>query len=288
MSQWWSTALGAAALSTILGGAAGCAEAGAEPAHTGGVVVTTEGGGASSGSEGDFHYEKALSAPKALEVHGINGSIHALGAASSTAEVRAIRRPEKGTISQRVVVNEYDGGVVICALAAGEPDSNCRPGDDSVHSGKRDGDHDVGSIDFEVRVPAGVPFTARTMNGKIEAKEMRGQVRVLTMNGDVEASTNGHLVARSMNGRVTGVITGAVGAPVQLDSMNGDVELQVAGGSNFDLSATTMNGKIRSDFPLPASQSEYGPPAPVQAKVGRGGMRVALKTMSCDVVLKRQ
>jgi len=89
--------------------------------------------------------------------------------------------------------------VVICALSQGEPDSNCRPGDDSVHSGK--GGHDDARIDFEVRVPAGVPFTARTMNGKIEAKEMRGQVRVLTMNGDVEASTSGHLVARDVVAR---------------------------------------------------------------------------------------
>ena len=289
MNRWLWTVTVAGAVSA----ASGCASAGtmqADPAHAGGEAASGPASVTSlTSSNGDFLYTKVLTAPKALELHGINGNVHAVGAASTTAEVRAAKRITHGDpASQRVVVYEYDGGVVVCALVASQPDDDCRPGDDALYAGRhKGGNNDDLSFDFDVRVPSGVPFTVRTMNGNIDAKELQSELRVLTMNGEVAVQTTGHpLLAKTMNGRIFAPLTAAPTVPVQLESKNGPVELHVPAGSDFDLVASTMHGEIVSDFPISTSSSGPGP-AQAQGKVGRGGTRVALKTMNGDIVVKR-
>ncbi|WP_394821558.1 DUF4097 family beta strand repeat-containing protein [Pendulispora albinea] len=284
MNRWLWTMTVAATVSTALG----CSETTpVRPAHAGSADAPVS---LSSGTAGgDFHYEKAIVPPKSLEIRGVNGNVRALGTPSGTVEVRATKKAERGDpASQRVVVAEHDAGVVICALSANQPDSDCKPADESDYAprGTNSSGADV-KVDFEVRVPAGVPFIARTLNGDIEAKEMRGQVRLLTLNGDVDVSTTGRLVAKTLNGRIVAPLASGVKVPVQLEAVNGSIELRAPEDASFDLNATTVSGHIASDFAIPAGRAGGGLPETVSAKVGSGGARVALKTVSGDITVKR-
>ncbi|WP_394837955.1 DUF4097 domain-containing protein [Pendulispora rubella] len=288
MNRWLWTMTVAGTMSTALACAGGetvtaaPAKAGGAPA---GAPVTV------SSASGDFQFEKAIIPPKSLEIKGINGNLKILGTTSGTAEVRGTKRANgKGDLaSQRVVATEHSGGVVICTLFANQPDDDCKPGD-AGHighrgdEGKDDGDL---AIDFEVRVPAGVSLNATTMNGNIDAKDLRSSLRVHTMNGNLDVATTGRLVAKTMNGRIVAPLSSSLTVPVQLETMNGSIELRAPGDASFELSASTMSGHIQSDFPLPAPAGPPGIPESISAKIGRGGARVALKTMNGNINVKR-
>jgi len=287
MNRWLWTMTMAGSTSMALGCASGeTMQAGS--AKSGGSAAGAPVSVSSATESGDFHYEKAIIPPKALEIRGINGNLKVLGTSSGTADVRATKRPGRGDpTSQRVVVTENPGGVVICALYASQPDSDCQPADDANRQSRNNHGNDDLAIDFEARIPAGVSFTGQTMNGNIEAKELRSGLRVLTMNGDLEVATTGHLVAKTMNGRIVAPLSSAPTVPVQLETMNGSIELRAPDGASFDLNASTMSGHIASEFPVPAQSGPPGVPESVAAKVGRGGVRVALKTMNGDIAVKR-
>ena len=58
------------------------------------------------------------------------------------------------------------------------------------------------SVRFTVRVPAGVRFVARTVNGDVAAEGLTGDVQATTVNGGVRLSTAGQADAETVNGSI--------------------------------------------------------------------------------------
>ena len=58
------------------------------------------------------------------------------------------------------------------------------------------------NVHFTVRVPRGVAFAPRTVNGDVAAEGLEGDVSVRTVNGSVEVSTTGHADAQTVNGSI--------------------------------------------------------------------------------------
>jgi hypothetical protein len=98
----------------------------------------------------------------------VNGAVDATAADGDEVEVTAAktgRRSDPGSV--RIEVVEHPEGVTICAVY---PDvdgrrNECRPGDGG-HMSTRDNDV---SVHFVVRVPRGVGFSPRTVNGDVQA-----------------------------------------------------------------------------------------------------------------------
>src|SRR5207253_9443183 len=100
------------------------------------------------------------------ESKGVNGDISATPASGSQVEVvahKSARRADAESVKIEVV--EHADGVTICAVYPtprnSDRENECRPGENG-HMNTRNNDTEV---DFEVRVPRGVKFYGRTVNG---------------------------------------------------------------------------------------------------------------------------
>ena len=149
----------------------------------------------------EFHWAGKVAAGAAVEIKGVNGGIVATGAAGGGVEVTAIKKGRKSDPAEvKVEVVEHAGGVTICAVypSSGAP-NECKPGEGGRMSVR---DNDV-NVEFRVKVPAGVRFVGRTVNGGIEASGITADAEAHTVNGGVELDATGTARAETVNGGIT-------------------------------------------------------------------------------------
>jgi hypothetical protein len=237
----------------------------------------------------EFRWDGAIEAGKALEIRGLNGEIDATLASGSRAEVIAVRHAEKSDPNEvEIVVVEHGGGVRICAaypLKDGGVSDVCGE-DDSEHD-KKHKKNDI-EVDFTVRVPAGVDFVGKTVNGGIEANGLRGNVQVHTVNGAVNASGTGTVEAHTVNGAIdVSMGQGAWDGTLSLHTVNGSITVGLPADVNASVVAQTVNGGLNSDFPLAVAAGKRWGPRRIEASIGTGGGRLEMQTVNGSIELAR-
>lgn len=264
----------------------------------GNIVATAAGDGANASSaapqqaqEGakqgaEFRWRGALAAGRVVEVSGVNGDVRAEGTSGGEVEVVATkhgRRSAPETV--RVEVVPHADGVTICAVYP-SPDANkpntCEPGGGGRSNVR---DNDV-RVDFVVRVPAGVRFNGRTVNGGVEAESLAANVQARTVNGGIKVSTTGYAEASTVNGSITALM-GDVNwdRGLEFSTVNGGINLSFPESLSADVQAETLNGDIHSDFQLTlqgrVSRRKF------TAQIGGGGRALRLKTINGDIEIRR-
>ena len=68
---------------------------------------------------------------------------------------------------------------------------------------------------------------------------------------------------------------------IKLKSVNGSVELGLPGSPNADVKASTVNGGIKSDFPLTVQGSFVG--HNLSGTLGSGGTRIELSNVNGSI-----
>src|SRR2546423_15303278 len=156
-------------------------------------------------AQGEFHWSGRLASGKRLEIKGVNGDIHAVGVTSGDVDVTArkhARRSDPESVEIKVVTT--DDAVTICAVyptpRRARHDNECTAGD---HWSSSTEDNDV-SVDFEVRVPAGVKFYGHTVNGGGGGERFGAGGWGLTGEGSVRPSPAGHAEATTVDGSLVG------------------------------------------------------------------------------------
>ena len=266
------------------------------PAHS---ATTMEGAPERSPAAQDpFRWRGRIPAGKTLEVKGVRGVIRALPASGSEVEVVAVRRAgESDPALVRIEVVPHDGGVTVCAVY---PRGRSRDSRRDRREGREDGqnrcdpgewrnlnvqDHDV-SVDFTVRVPAGVALVARNVSGDVEAEGLRGTVDARSVSGDVRLSTSGYGEASTVSGEIFASL-GSGRWPGELDfrTVSGDITLELPARTSTEVRVETMSGEIHSDFPLDVERRSMRRRA--RGTLGEGGRELYLTTLSGDVRLRR-
>ncbi|MDQ3817204.1 MAG: DUF4097 family beta strand repeat-containing protein [Acidobacteriota bacterium] len=238
-------------------------------------------------SNGDeFHWSGRLAQGQALEIKGINGSVRAEPSAGNEAVVTAKktgRRSDPKDVEIRVV--EHSGGVTICAVY---PSDN--PGNpNSCEAGERGSSHvrnnDV-QVDFTVRVPQGVRFSPRTVNGDIETSALGGDVDAKTVNGSIKIAAVGIASAKTVNGSIEASLGNANwNGTLDFKTVNGGITLDLPSNTNAQVEADTLNGEISSDFQL-TTQTRYDR-RHLSGTIGAGGRELSLKTVNGSIHLRR-
>ena len=237
--------------------------------------------------ERDFEWEGALAAGRTLEVMGVNGHIEAEPASGGTASVTATKEAKRGADPSEVTIEvaEHAGGVRICAVYPTRDGGRTTCDDEGVHG--RIDDRQV-EVDFTVRVPTGVHFVARTVNGGIEARSLRGNVRATTVNGGVSVSGTGTVEATTVNGAIDAAIgANAWSGTLALETVNGAISVTLPGDVGARVEAATVNGGLSSDFPLTVSPGRSWGPRHMEGTIGEGGGSLSLQTVNGAIELKR-
>jgi hypothetical protein len=234
----------------------------------------------------DFHWQGRVASGKAIEIKGVNGDVDAAPASGNDVEVTAVRKGRRDAPdSVEIKVVEHEDGVTICALypSSWGKRNECAPGEGGrIES--RDNDVDV---HFTVRVPAGVRFNARTVNGSVEAIGLDADVEVSTVNGSIDASSKGTVHGETVNGsiRVSMGDSDWTG-PLNFSTVNGSITVELPADASAEVKASVVNGDIETDFPLTV-KGKWGPRS-MRGTIGSGGRQLALDTVNGGIKLRKR
>jgi hypothetical protein len=232
----------------------------------------------------EFHWSGKVAAGAAVEIKGVNGSIVATGAPAGEVEVTAVKKGLKSNPADvKIDVVQHPGGVTICAVYPSEGQPNeCKPGEGGRMKVR---DNDV-NVKFEVKVPAGVRFVGRTVNGGITATGIQADAEAHTVNGGIDVQSDGVARAETVNGGIKASLgradwTGAL----KLKTVNGGIDVSVPAGINADVKASTVNGHIDTDFPLTVTGRISH--RSIQGTIGSGGRQLEMETVNGGIELRK-
>jgi hypothetical protein len=234
----------------------------------------------------DFNWRGNVNQGQSIEIKGVNGDVRAEPSGSNQVEVVATKSaPRDNPASVTFDVVPHAGGVTICAVYPsrdGAQPNTCAPGKD----GRMNTQNNDVTVRFTVRVPAGVTFIGKTVNGEIDATRLNGDVELNTVNGSIAFSTTGLARANTVNGSIRGEMGRADWREsLDMSTVNGSITLTFPQGLDTDLRASTVNGDINSDFDM--SVRGRISRRRVEGTIGAGGRTLSLETVNGSITLKR-
>jgi putative adhesin len=237
-------------------------------------------------AQGEFHWKGKVAPDKAIEIKGVNGDVRAVaGSGGGDVEVTAVKHARRSDPDDvKIEVVEHGDGVTICAVypSDGRRHNSCEAGDGG-HMNVRDNDV---TVDFTVRVPAGVRFVGNTVNGEVAAASLSSDVEANTVNGSIRISTSGSARAQTVNGSIVASIGRATWTDaLDFRTVNGGITLDLPAGLSTEVRARTVNGDIVTDFPLMVT-GRVGPRS-LNGTIGSGGRRLALETVNGSIRLRK-
>jgi hypothetical protein len=235
----------------------------------------------------DFHWDKALSAGSDVRVSNINGNVKITPSTSGHVVVNGYKHGSGRDADHiKAVVEETSHGIAVCVVYD-DGDSYCDDRGYHSHGGGHDWNHV--SIDLEVAVPANVTVSAGSVSGDVSIDGAHGDVTASSVSGDIrlERLHATSVRANSVSGGIDVRVDELMGrGDFSFHSVSGDITLEVPKGFGADLSLATVSGDIDSDFPITLGGSSRMNRHRVDARIGDGGRRLDVNTVSGDLRLR--
>jgi hypothetical protein len=232
----------------------------------------------------DFEWRGQLAAGQSIEIKGINGDVRAVAGRGNEVEVTATRSARRSNPADvRFEVAAHTGGVTICAIypaASGQPANECQAGP----GGRFSSSNNDTVADFTVRVPPGIGFIARTVNGSVDGEALQANAEGYAVNGSIRLATTGLARATTVNGSITASM-GRADWPegASFKTVNGEITLSLPPAVNADVRAEAVNGHIRSALPINLTSQTNG--RRLEGTLGSGGRQLALSTVNGSITL---
>ena len=195
-------------------------------------------------------------------------------------------------VGTKVVATSWSGSVSVKGVH-GDIEAHSQSGDVQIRdAGAR---LDIEALSGDV-VVTGVKGETRisTVSGGIELTGARGDMEIESVSGDVDLRDVAvkQVRAHTTSGDVSFVGQIIDGGRYEFNTHSGEVVLSLPGEIGAQLSVSTFNGGIESDFPITLIAGEHGIGSS-QAKrlnftVGRVTARISAETFSGDITLKRR
>jgi hypothetical protein len=207
----------------------------------------------------------------------------ASGAEAEVTAVKTARKSDPASVEIKVI--EHAGGVTLCALYPSS--SSSKPNECAAGEGGRMNtrDNDV-KVEFTVRVPAGVRFVGRTVNGRVEARDLPGDAEAITVNGGVEVTAAGNVRAETVNGSINARAGKSDWkGTADFETVNGSITVELPGDTDADVDAETVNGRIETDFALSGEQRRTR--RRLSGTIGSGGRKLELETVNGSISIRK-
>jgi hypothetical protein len=250
-----------------------------------------------------FAFSAASGERKRLVVDNICGSISVVGAATNGVELIAhqtIRAESEARIEVakekvRLEISEEADRILIYV------DAPWRCSDGSIHSRGRDYyGYDV-EYNFELKVPAAIDLSLKTVNhGAVTVKNVEGSFHIENVNGGITmAGIAGSGTFSTVNGDIKVEFARNPASNSSFRTINGRLDAQFAEDLSADLRLKTFNGEVYTDFTvtsLPsASYTEnrherrkvYRNGESFRVRAGRGGPELSFDTLNGDIYIVR-
>jgi hypothetical protein len=225
-----------------------------------------------------------VAAGKTLEIIGINGSIDARGGAGE-ATVTAVKGARKSDPDEvKIEVVEHPDGVTICAIYPSRRgrENECAPGG----KGRNDTQNNDTHVNWTIRVPEGVRFAGRTVNGEVTARGLTAPAEGHSVNGSVTVETTSWAEATTVNGSIDVRLGRAAwNGDLEFSTVNGSITIDLPDSPDLEVDASTVNGSMNTDFPL-TIRGRWGPRR-MSGTIGQGGRSLSLSSVNGNMSLRR-
>ena len=143
------------------------------------------------------------------------------------------------------------------------------------------------SVSYMIAAPRRIDLELGSTNGGLSVRDIEGDLSLTTTNGGISLTrVGGSVRARTTNGAIEAELGGErwEGDLLDVQTTNGSIDVAVPGSFSADLNASTVNGAIRTDFPVTV-QGRIS--KSISGRIGAGGPPVRLATTNGAIALRR-
>ncbi len=140
-------------------------------------------------------------------------------------------------------------------------------------------------VDYALRVPRQARLDGlQTVNGDITVENVEGVVEARTLNGNIkQTGATGPVTAHTVNGSLLVALRALpdASAALELETINGDIQLLLPGNAQAELDMSTVAGVIESNL-FSTARGLTGDDS-FRTRLGRGGTRIRLRTVRGNI-----
>jgi DUF4097 and DUF4098 domain-containing protein YvlB len=216
----------------------------------------------------EFHKSYPLDKLGQVSLENVNGNVHVLTWDREEVKIDAVKHANKQEHLAEVKI-EVNATPKHVEIKTKYPDSKSRKSKNNSTS-----------VDYSLTVPKQSHLhKVSTVNGAVDIENVEGDVAASSVNGSATATgLRGEAHLSSVNGPVSATFV-QINKGVVLESVNGSVKVAVPPQANAEVSASTVNGGIGSDFSLPAKK-HFPVGQNLRAKLGEGGPLIKISTVN--------
>jgi DUF4097 and DUF4098 domain-containing protein YvlB len=217
----------------------------------------------------EFHKTVPLSADGRVSLSNINGDVEITGWNKNEVQIDAVKtgRDQQRLDEARIDVNASSNSVKI-----------------ETHYPSHLMNNNPASVHYTLHVPQNARLDKIDLvNGALDVQRVSGEVNADLVNGKLRASDlTGTADLATVNGSVTANYTSLNNVrEIKLKSVNGSVDLLLPQSPNADVSASTVNGAISTDFPLTVKGHWVG--KNMSGTLGSGGVHIELDNVNGSI-----
>ncbi len=220
----------------------------------------------------EFHQTYPFTKDGKVHLENVNGNVRILTWDREEVKVDAVKHARTQAHLEAVRI-EVDAKADSLRIKTKYPDSSKQKNNSA-------------SVDYTLTVPKQSRLDkVSTVNGGVEIENLAGDVEASSVNGPVNATgLAGQVGLATVNGSVKAMVL-AVSKGISLKSVNGSVNLRLPANANADVSATTVNGSISSDFQL--QNTKQGPVGrKLEGKLGEGGPAIKMSSVNGGIEIE--
>lgn len=226
----------------------------------------------------EFHQTYALSPDGRVELDNINGDVHISSWDRNEVKVDAVKYADtKERLDEAHI--EIDAGKDYVSIRTKYPhhDNNWNWGSHNNPAG----------VEYTLTVPRAARLDEiKLINGALDVNGVSGEVRASCINGRLEAhNLAGRANLSTINGRLNARFDQLVGGGVELNSVNGSVDLTIPSDSKAEIEASTISGSINNDFGLHVNNHRFVG-HDLRGELGNGGTHIKLENVNGRIEIR--
>ncbi|HME36426.1 MAG TPA: DUF4097 family beta strand repeat-containing protein [Candidatus Sulfotelmatobacter sp.] len=226
----------------------------------------------------EFHQTYALTAGGRIELDNINGDVHISSWDRNEVKVDAVKYADSKERLDEAKI-EIDSRSDSLSIRTKYPDHD--------HTWNWGSHNNPAGVEYTLTVPRTARLDEiKLINGALDVSGVSGEVNASLINGRLEAhNLAGRARLSTINGRLEARFDQLAGNSVELNSVNGSVELTIPSDSKAELEASTVSGGISNDFGLHVNHHQFVG-HDLRGELGTGGTRIKLNNVNGKIAIR--
>jgi hypothetical protein len=234
----------------------------------------------------DFSQTLPLTANGRLSLDNVNGRIEIVGWDRNEVVIKALKhgKTRESVEAAKITINSSPDEI---RIHTEQPSS--MTGFPWSWLWLKDSKRNDGMVDYAIQVPQNARLkNISSVNGRIMIEDVSGNIEASTVNGQTQVKdATGDLKLSTVNGRIEAELASLGGSQsVSLNTVNGHIEATLPVNANAEVSASTINGSVSSEFPSLVVKKELVG-RNLKGTLGNGGARVKANTVNGGISFRK-